>query len=209
MSRWRHSRKTAAIPERLPMHLIHRSSLFNLIAILGLSILICTPGLADDTTLISIGPRFGFSGKTPLMGKQQKYNFYLADVAAVFKLPWSWPLGETPWNLETRLITSAGVLAATSEYGLMATVVPCLALSGWDRFVSVDVGVGVGFFSRDKFGAQDFGGPVQIVGTAGILVNPIPHAYAGLRVQHFSDAGVYGPNSLGVDMYIVEAGYRF
>ena len=116
--------------KRLPMHLIHRSGLFNLIAILGLSILICTPCLADDTTLFSIGPRFGFSGKTPFLGKQQKYNFYLADVAAVFKLPWSWPLGETPWNLETRLITSAGALAATSEYGLMATVVPCLALSG-------------------------------------------------------------------------------
>jgi len=75
--------------------------------------------------------------------------------------------------------------------------------------VSIDVGVGAGFFSRDQYGAQNFGGPVQIVGTAGILVNPIPHAYAGLRVQHFSDAGIYGSNSLGVDMYIVEAGYRF
>jgi hypothetical protein len=75
--------------------------------------------------------------------------------------------------------------------------------------VSLDVGVGLGFFSRDNYGNQDFGGPVQIVATAGIVVNPIPHGYAGFRVQHFSDAGVYGPNSLGVDMYIVEAGYRF
>lgn len=191
------------------MHHIHRSGLLNLIAIFGLSILICTPSLADDTTLISIGPRFGFSGKTPLMGKQQKYNFYLTDVAAVFKLPWSRPLGESRWSLETKLITSAGLLTARDETGLMATIVPCLALSGWDRLVSFDAGVGVGFFSRDKYGAQDFGGPVQIVATAGILVNPISHAYAGFRVQHFSDAGVYGPNSLGVDMYIVEAGYRF
>jgi len=197
------------IPERPRMHFIHRSGLLNLIAIFGLSILICMPGFADDTTLISIGPRIGFTGKTPLMGKQQKHNFHLADVAAVFRLPWSRPVGESPWNLETRLITSVGSLAAVGEYGVMATIVPCLALSGWDRLVSLDVGVGLGFFSRDNYGNQDFGGPVQIVATAGIVVNPIPHGYAGFRVQHFSDAGVYGPNSLGVDMYIVEAGYRF
>jgi hypothetical protein len=188
---------------------LYRSGLLHLIAILGLSILICAPSFAEDTTLISIGPRFGFSGKSPFMGKQQKHNFYLTDVAAVFRLPWSWPVGESRWNLETRLITSAGALVATDEYGVMATVVPCLALSGWDGFVSIDAGVGAGYFSRENYGNQDLGGPVQIVATAGILVNPIPHAYAGVRVQHISDAGVYGPNSLGVDMYIVEAGYKF
>lgn len=191
------------------MRHIRRSGLLSLIVILWLSILICSPCLAEDTTLISIGPRIGFTGKTPFMGKQQKYNFHLTDVAAVFRLPWSWPLGENSWKLETRLITSVGSLAATGEYGLMATVVPCLALSGWGGLVSIDVGAGAGFFSRDQYGVQDFGGPVQIVATAGILVSPIPHAYAGFRVQHFSDAGVYGPNSLGVDMYIVEAGYKF
>lgn len=187
----------------------HRSRLLNLIAILGLSIPIWTPGFADDTPLISIGPRIGFTGKTPFLGREQKYNFHLTDVAAVFKLPWSWPLGESHWSLETRLITSAGLLAAAGESGLMATVVPCLALSGWNRFVSIDAGAGAGFFSRDKFGIQDFGGPVQIVATVGIQVNPISHAYAGFRLQHFSDAGIYGPHTLGVDMYIVEVGYRF
>ena len=91
----------------------------------------------------------------------------------------------------------------------MATIVPDIALSGWNGLVSLDVGVGLGFFSRYHFGAQDFGGPVQIVATSGIRFNPVAHAYAGFRVQHFSDAGVYGPNGLGVDMYIVEFGYRF
>jgi hypothetical protein len=75
--------------------------------------------------------------------------------------------------------------------------------------VSLDVGAGAGFFSKYKFGAQDFGGPVQIVATVGIRVNPLAHAYAGFRVQHFSDARVYGPSALGVDMYLVEFGYRF
>jgi len=176
---------------------------------LAFTALVCTPGLAEDSTLITVGPRIGFSGKTPLLGRQQKYSFNLYDIAALFRLPWQWPLGDTDWKIETRLLTSAGALEAAGDTGLMATLVPDLALSGWNGLVSLDVGAGLGFFSKYKFGAQDFGGPVEIVATAGIRVNPLAHAYAGFRVQHFSDAGVYGPGALGVDMYMVELGYRF
>lgn len=184
------------------------SRLLYLILILWLSTMICTPSLAEDMALLSIGPRIGFSGKTPLLGKEQKYFFHMTNVAAVFKLPWSWPLGEK-WNLETRLITSAGLLQAASDSGLMVTVVPDLALNAWEGLVTFDAGAGAGFFSNYKFGMQDFGGPVQIVATLGVRVNPFSHAFAGFRLQHFSDAGLYGPSSLGVDMYIVEVGYRF
>ncbi len=82
----------------------------------------------------------GFSATTPLLGKEQKYVFYLADVAAVFTLPWSWQLGESAWNLETRLLTSAGVLTGASEKALMMTFVPGLALSGWKGLVTWDAG---------------------------------------------------------------------
>ena len=181
----------------------------HLILILGLSTVLCTPCLAGDMALLSIGPRIGFGEKIPLMGKEQKYYFHLYDVAAVIKLPWSWPLGESRWSLETRLIASAGLLTGANESGLMMTAVPGLALSGWKGLVAIDAGAGAGFFSNQKFGAQDFGGPVQIVATSGIRVSPFPHAYTGFRVQHFSDAGLYGPTSLGVDMYIAELGYRF
>jgi hypothetical protein len=187
---------------------IQRPRLLQLLLTLWLSSMICTPSLAGDMGLLSIGPRIGFSQKTPLLGKQQKYFFHMTDVAAVFKLPWSMPLGEK-WNLETRLITSAGLLEAASDSGLMVTVVPDLALSAWEGLVTFDAGAGAGFFSNYKFGKQDFGGPVQIVAALGVRVNPFSHAYTGFRVQHFSDAGLYGPSSLGVDMYIVELGYRF
>jgi hypothetical protein len=183
--------------------------LLHLILTLWLSTMICTPSLAGEMSLLSIGPRLGFGEKIPLMGKEQKYYFHLYDVAAVIRLPWSWPLGESTLSLETRLITSAGLLTAAGESGLMMTVVPELALSGWEGLVTFDAGAGAGFFSNYKFGAQDFGGPVQIVATMGVRVNPFSHAYTGFRVQHFSDAGLYGSSSLGVDMYIVELGYRF
>jgi len=191
------------------MSYLQRFLTLNVLMSLAFTALVCTPGLAEDSTLITVGPRLGFSGKTPLLGRQQKYSFNLYDIAALWRLPWQWPLGDTDWKLETRLMTSAGALEGAGETGLMATLVPDLALSGWNGLVSLDVGVGAGFFSKYKFGAQDFGGPVQIVATVGIRVNPLAHAYAGFRVQHFSDARVYGPSALGVDMYLVEFGYRF
>jgi len=173
------------------------------------SALVWTSSLAEESIFVSIGPRIGFSGTTPLLGKQQKYNFRLYDVAAVFRLPWNLPLGDSDWKFETRLITSVGALEGGGDTGVMATLLPDLALSGWKGLVSLDVGGGLGLFSKYHFGVQDFGGPVQIVATAGLRVNPLAHAFAGFRIQHFSDAGIYGSGMVGVDMYIVEFGYRF
>ncbi len=191
------------------MRFYQHPRLLNILLALWLSTAICTPSFAGDMALLSIGPRIGFGEKIPLMGKEQQYYFHLYDIAALIKLPWSWPLGESIWSLETRLIASAGLLTGANESGLMMTAVPVLALSGWNGLVTLDTGVGAGFFSNHKFGVQDFGGPVQIVTTAGIRVNPFPHAYTGFRIQHFSDASLYGPSSLGVDMYVIELGYQF
>jgi len=197
------------VTQKQHMRRNHYPGLLTLLLTLWVSMALCTPSLAGDMALLSIGPRFGFSGKTPILGKEQKYYFQMMDIAAVFKLPWAWPLGGNLWGLETRLITSAGLLQGAGESGLIVTLVPDLALSGWGGLVTFDAGAGAGFFSNYKFGAQDFGGPVQIIATAGVRVNPFSHAFAGFRAQHFSDAGLYGSSSLGVDMYIVELGYQF
>ena len=127
------------ITERSHMHYIQRPRLLILLLTLWLSTALCTtPGLAADMALLSIGPRFGFSGKTPLLGKEQKHFFRMTDVAAVFTLPWSWPLGGNPWSLETRLIASAGLLEAAGDSGLIMTVVPDLALTGWRGLITFD-----------------------------------------------------------------------
>jgi hypothetical protein len=108
-----------------------RPYLLHLILTLSLFTTFCPPSFAEGITLLSIGPRIGFGEKIPLLGKEAKYNFHLYDVAAVLKLPWSWPIGESMWGLETRLIASAGLLTGVNESGLMMTVVPDLALRGW------------------------------------------------------------------------------
>jgi len=163
---------------------------------------------AKPMALLGIGPRVGFGGNSPL-GEEQKENFQMYDVAAVFRLPWGWWHRSGDWGLETRLIASAGQLTAAGTTSLMATLVPGLAVTSRNGGVSIDVGVGPGYFSNYKFGVQDFGGPVQIVGTGGIGFNLFTGFHAGYRFQHFSDAGIYGPSSLGVDMHIIEIGYRF
>ena len=188
---------------------IYACSLRFVLLSLGLFILISEQSIAGDTTLLSIGPRYGFSRNEPLLGKRQTANFDLVDIAATFRLPWSWPLGESPWSVETRLITSAGALIAGEDTGLIATVVPNVALSGWKGLVSIDVGVGVGVLGREKYGAHEFGGHLQLVLTTALQIHPISHAFAGFRLQHFSDAGIYGSESLGFDLYIIEVGYRF
>jgi hypothetical protein len=186
-----------------------RPYLLHLILTLSLFMAFCTLSFAGDIALQSIGPRVGLSPDTPLLGKRQTESFRMADVSAVFSLPWSRPLGGDTWSLETRLTASAGVLDGAGDTGLMMTVVPGLALNGWKELVSFDAGGGLAYFSRHKFGEQDLGGPVQFVATMGVRINPFAHAYTGVRLQHISDAGMYGSSSLGVDLYILELGYRF
>jgi hypothetical protein len=163
---------------------------------------------ARPFTVIRVGPRVGVSGRSPF-GRDQKENFQQYDVAALFGLPWGWQERASGMKLDMRLLASAGELAAAGDTGLMVTLVPCLAVSSANEAVSIDVGGGAGFFSRYNFGVQNFGGPAQFVGTAGLGLNLIPGFYTGYRFQHFSDAATYGPSSLGVDMHILEINYQF
>jgi hypothetical protein len=194
-----------------PQWFRHRqpSRLRGPIALLGLCLLLHAHSMAGETTLVSLGPRYGFSRSDPLLGKRQTANFTLVDVAALVRLPWAWPLGESSWRVETGLLTSAGALSAAGDTGFIATVVPRVALSGWNGVASLDVGLGLGVFGRDQYGPQDFGGHVQVVLTTALHIHPLSQAFAGFRLQHFSDAGLYGAHSLGVDLYIIEVGYRF
>jgi hypothetical protein len=163
---------------------------------------------AKPITLIKVGPRAGMSGKSPF-GRNQKEDFQQYDVAALFGLPWGWQERSSRLKFDMTLLASAGELAAAGATGFMAALVPCLAVNSPNGAVTIDVGGGSAVFSNYKFGAQNFGGPVQFVFTAGIGLNLSPGSYAGYRFQHFSDAGIYGQPALGVDMHILEVSYRF
>lgn len=69
---------------------------------------------------------------------------------------------------------------------------PQCGLERLERVCTIDVGVGLGLLGREKYGTQEFGGHVQLVLTTALQIHPISHAFAGFRLQHFSDAGIYG-----------------
>ena len=177
-----------------------------LILTLGLSVLGAGPSSAEDTTLIALGIRGGASGYSPL-GEEQQEEFQQYDVAAIFRLPWSWHHC-SDLGLETRLIASAGAIRGAGETGFIGTLVPGIALTSETWRTSVDVGFGGGLFSDYTFGVQDFGGPFQFVGTTGIGFALYPRLIAGYRFQHFSDADIYG-DGRGFDMNMLELYYRF
>ena len=110
--------------------------LLVILIVMALTLALTIPlSRAEESTLISIGPRIGFSQKTPLLGKQQREVFRLYDVAAIFRLPWHWPLGTGRWKLGTGLITSVGLLEAAGDAGVMVTAVPDLILRMRQPFV--------------------------------------------------------------------------
>ena len=49
--------------------------------------------------------------------------------------------------------------------------------------------------------------PIRLTGA--LQIQPISHVFARFRFQHYSDAGMYGSESLGIDLYLIEVGYRF
>ena len=174
----------------------------------ALTLLVCGPTHAQETSLISVGPRVGVGAKASPLGKEQKEDFQQYDVAATFRLPWSW-YHHSGWGLATRLTASAGQLQGGGQSGFVGMLVPAIAVDGCRGRVSIDLGLGGGLFSETKYGVQDFGGPFQFVGTTGIRFLLYQSLIAGYRFQHFSDATIYGDDSRGVDMHLLELSYRF
>jgi hypothetical protein len=107
-----------------------------------------------------------------------------------------------------RIDTTNGLAFRHAQPGLMADLVPW-AINTIGEAISIDVGKGPAFFSNYKFAGQDFGGPIQIVGSVGAGFIFIPKFFAEYRLQHFSDAGAYGPYKAGVNMHLFEINFRF
>jgi len=121
-------------------------------------------------------------------------------------LSWAEPMTIVP--VGPRINTANDVSIRHAQPSLMIDLVPW-AISTLEEAVSIDVGTGPAFFSNYKFAGRDFGGPVRIVGTVGAGYNVIPRFFIEYRLQHFSDAGAYGPYKVGVDLHLLEINFRF
>ena len=156
--------------------------------------------------IVSAGIRGGYNvGGIP---PGEKHTFQQYDVFAILGFPgsWEWPRG---WEARYRWYASAGVLHAAGENGFISTTGPGVMFTKWDWNLTLDFGTGAVLVSKEHFGRQDFGGPVQILGHGGISYHFPGNMTFGWRFQHFSDATLYGNHNLGVDLHLLELGYRF
>lgn len=164
-------------------------------------------GLADGISLMSVGARYAISGNSPI-GEQTQEDFQQYDVAATFRMPWTWYYS-SGWGFSTRLIASGGALKGANDQAFITTLVPVVALGRKDERISIDMGGGGAFMSSYKFGAQTFGGPFQLVWTFGLNFRVYGPVGLGYHFQHYSDATIYGSDSRGVDLHMFELAYRF
>lgn len=155
--------------------------------------------------IISAGIRGGwnFGGLPPT----EKEDFQQFDAFVILGFPgsWEWPRG---WEARYRWYASAGLLHGAGESGFIGTTGPGVMFTKWDWNLTLDFGTGAVFVSKEHFGSQDFGGPVQILGHGGISYHFPGNMTLGWRFQHFSDASLYGKNR-GIDLHLFELGYRF
>jgi primosomal replication protein N len=157
--------------------------------------------------LLSVGVRARV-GEKNVLGKEQPESFREYDVVASIQLPWK---GQSPsgWEVGARLLTSVGVLQGAGKTALVASVIPVLALGRQDGRLTVDLGAGLALLSKHRYAQQDYGGPLQFALTFGVGVPLYQRVGLGYRYLHYSDAGAYGPYTIGADFHMIELIYRF
>jgi hypothetical protein len=164
---------------------------------------------ALERELMAVGLRGGISikGESPL-GEQMREDFTGGDVFGVFRLPWGW-YSRSGWGVGTRIITSVGALSALEKVALVSAVTPVLALGTKDGRFTIDAGLGGAILTAHQFGRHDLGGPFQFAATAGVSVAPFGPVGLGYRFQHYSDGTIYGTETRGVDLHMIELIFRY
>jgi hypothetical protein len=159
--------------------------------------------LAESMSWYALGVRYGTND-----GIDKKTDLKRYEVFGVFNLPWSWQLAPNV-DLDTRLIASAGVLDGEGDSGFIGTLSPGIAFTDRNKRFSFELSGGVAVIPDYRLGGEDFGGPLQFTFGAGIGIRLFKHIGLGYRIQHFSDAGLFGSDNRGVDMQLFELSYRF
>jgi hypothetical protein len=177
--------------------------------ILCLVLLLATPAstLADEVRLLNVGGRGGANGLEVLGGNSREY-FEQYDLFATASLPWSryW---ESGWGFSTRVMGTAGVFTGASKTAFVGAIVPLLAFGPKDGILALDAGMGAAGITRHKFDEQDLGGPFEVVLTFGLRVPVYGGVGIGYRMSHMSDAAIYGEDSKGADIHMLELTYNF
>jgi len=170
--------------------------------------LVPRPGHALELDLLSLGARVRFDEKK-VLGEQHPESFKAYDVEAIFRMPPFEKYSQAGWGIGLRLLTGAGILQGRDDTALVVSATPIIVLGSRDGRFNADVGAGLALFSQHRFAQQDFGGNLQATLTFGVSIPLYRQLGLGYRFMHYSDAGVYGQDTIGADFHMVVLNYRF
>ena len=159
------------------------------------------PLYAQGLSAGAMGFRAGISDHRDDEDYQQYEGF------AIWALPWYWQLS-TDWTMGTYLEMNAGVLTGGGESAFVGSIGPGIHFTGFGEHVVISMGINPTIISQHSFGDDNFGGPLQFTSHIGLNLNFFRHFTMGYRLQHMSNAGIYSSNP-GVNIHMIEAGYRF
>ena len=173
-------------------------------ALIGLlAVIVLAGGMveAGELNRWQVGGRLGFDD-----GRNDE-DFNQVEVYLAHLLPLSIG-GEMPLSFSISLEGSAGVISGGSAEGFVGAVGPGLAVGLWDDRLLLKAGVSPTFISKDKYGEEDLGGPVQFTSHIGIAARFYRGLSVGYRLQHMSNAGLYDHNP-GLNLHMLEVSWRF
>jgi hypothetical protein len=155
-------------------------------------------------TLVSVGGRYCTNAVTDKAGAMDR-----VDVFWSWRTPLAWEF-TSGWDLGLRLNASIGALHGQDETGFVGTFVPTIAIGDTDNFFAFEAGAGLGLFTKWEYGTvEDFGGPVQFMLDLGFNFRVTKRLGLGYRIQHWSDASLWGTDNRGVEMHLFEITYRY
>ena len=155
----------------------------------------------SEITWRSIGTRGGVNDNRNEEDFQQYEGF------ATWTLPWmrQWDSG---WVLGTYLEANAGVLSGGGTAAFVGSVGPGLYISGLKDMVEISMGLNPTIISKHNFGDENLGGPIQFTSHIGLNLILTNRYSIGYRLQHMSNGVLYEHNP-GVNIHMIEVGYRF
>ncbi len=155
-----------------------------------------------------IGIQGGFNAKYVAIPPTEKEDFEHIAIFGAMSFPKRYTY-DSGWEIRFRMNGSAGVLHSSGDLGFIATLVPGIVFWYPEWNISINGGPGLAYVSREKYGDQDLGGPIQIVGQGGLTYYVTDHIGIGWRFHHISDAGMWGSDNRGVDVNLFELTYKF
>jgi hypothetical protein len=159
------------------------------------------PASSNEIVWRSIGLRGGvYDGRND-------ENFKQYESFITWTLPWIWHPHRN-WTIVTYFEANASVLRADGESAFVGSIGPGIYFSGFKEKLDISMGINPTIVSKPKFGGENLGGQINFTSHIGLNLNFTRHFSIGYRLQHMSNGVIYEHNP-GLNMHMIEVGYRF